>query len=257
VTILVRVVQKIKQVCSLPLRREQAFFMPLLIDHFAIHRVHDSTLYVAALTHASFHAIREKGYRKLQLVNERLEFLGDAVLELVVSDYLFARFPNMAEGKLTRLRANIVCRENLNSLARTIGIEDYLRTGLQKTSATGVDILGNAYEALIGAIYLEHGYATVYKIIVKQVLESGFIDWASLHGELYDYRSIVLHWSQREHANIEYVYNELTKKPSLFECKLFLEGVEKACGNGRNKKMAVQAACKSFVETYLDDFIAS
>ena len=165
----------------------------------------------------------------------------------MVSDYLFVRFPKMAEGKLTRLRASIVCRDNLNTLGRNIGLDKYLRTGLQK-SQMGLDVLGNAYEALIGAIYLERGYTVVRKIFVARVLESGFIDWASLHGELYDYRSMVLHWAQRERKDIEYLYEVVSQKPSLFECKLVVDGETKVSARGRNKKLAGQEAARIWIE---------
>lgn len=240
-------VEILKKVCSSLLRREQAFFMPLLIESFGVDRVRDSILYISALTHGSFHGEQTYRHESLQLLNERLEFLGDAVLELVVSDYLCARFPNMAEGKLTRLRASIVCRDNLNALGRSIGLKKYIRTG-SPMPQIGVDVLGNVYEALIGAIYLEKGYGTVCKLFVERVLESGFIDWGVLQGELYDYRSMVLHWSQREKKKVEYIYEELSQKPSLFQCRLIVDGDEKLSGCGRTKKLATQEVCKLWVQ---------
>ena len=247
-TVVAQIIENLKKVCSRSRKREQAFFMPLLIEHFGIHRVREYPLYISALTHGSFHDEHTYSHERLQLLNERLEFLGDAVLELVVSDYLFIRFPKMAEGKLTRLRASIVCRDNLNALGRNIGLEKYLRIGIQK-SQMGLDVLGNAYEALIGAIYLEKGYAVVRKLLVERVLESGFIDWTSLHGELYDYRSLVLHWAQRKRKNVEYLYEAVSQKPSLFECRLVVDGEEKIRARGRNKKMAGQAVSRIWIET--------
>ena len=84
---------------------------------------------------------------------------------------------------------------------------------------------------------------------MERVLESGFIDWTSLHGELYDYRSLVLHWAQRKRKNVEYLYEAVSQKPSLFECRLVVDGEEKIRARGRNKKMAGQAVSRIWIET--------
>lgn len=234
------------KVCSSLFKRGgQAFFMPLLREHFGIRRIHTSSYYVSALTHSSFHTERPLE----STLNERLEFLGDAVLELVVSSYLYERFPTIDEGKLTRCRASIVCRENLNTLANSIQLGNYLRSRLP-VKQLSIDALGNAYEALVGAIYLDQGFAKTQHILVTHLLESSLIDWNILQGELYDYRSLVLHWSQREKKKVEFTYHELSHTPSLFECLIYVDEVVMATAKGRNKKLAGQEACKLLVSLY-------
>ena len=220
--------------------------MPLLREHFGIKKVHTSSYYVSALTHSSFYAEHAQVTASL---NERLEFLGDAVLELVVSSYLYERFPSIDEGKLTRFRANIVCRESLNALANSIQLGSYLRASFP-VKHLSFDALGNAYEALVGAIYLDQGFEKTQRILVKHLLETSLIDWTLLQGELYDYRSLVLHWSQREKKKVDFVYNEITHSPSLFECLIYVDDVIAATAKGRNKKLAGQEACKLLVEQY-------
>jgi ribonuclease III len=220
--------------------------MPLLREHFGIKRIYTSSYYVSALTHSSFHAAHALVSNTL---NERLEFLGDAVLELVVSSYLYERFPTIDEGKLTRCRANIVCRENLNTLANSIQLGNYLRSSLP-VKQLSIDALGNAYEALVGAIYLDQGFEKTKCILVEHLLETSLIDWSSLQGELYDYRSLVLHWSQREKKKVEFTYQELSHTPSLFECFIYVDDVVMATAKGRNKKLAGQEACKVLVTHY-------
>ena len=216
--------------------------MPLLFDAFGITQVKDTNLYIKALTHTSY---RTSKYTTSS--NERLEFLGDAVLEIMVSTYLYHRFPEAEEGKLTRLRSAIVCRENLNNLAQYIHLERYFLTAL-RISQRNSNILGNAYEALIGAIYLDQGFDYLYKVFTERVLESGFIHWDELQGELYDYRTLILHWSQREHKEVIFRYEEFQQKPPLFECRLLVEDLERAHATGCNKKQAVQKACKLFLK---------
>lgn len=243
---IVSIIEKLKKVCSRPKDREQTFFMPLLISSFGVSKIRNRTLFVAALTHNSFHETSLYNHQELHVLNERLEFLGDAVLELIVSDYLCVRFPCMEEGKLTRLRANIVCRDNLNLLGHSIDLGNFIR--LDSKTCLGENVIGNAYEAIMGAIYLEQGYAYVRRLFVKRVLESGFIDWESLQGELYDYRSMVLHWSQKEKKRVEFIYEILSRTPPLFECTLLVDGEEKIRGCGRKKKLAVQEVCRLWLE---------
>ena len=221
--------------------------MPLLHEHFGLSHIHSSTLYQTALTHRSFYAEQSTTPSQEALFYERLEFLGDSVLELMVSTYLYSHFQEMAEGKPTRMRSMIVCRKNLNRIAQHIALEKYIRTKIPLEQLS-IDTLGNTYEALIGAIYLDQGFEATQQIVTQYLLENGHIDWKTLQGDLYDYRTIVLHWSQREHKDINFLFEELSHSPSLFLCKILIDTQELAYATGRNKKIAVQEASKYLVE---------
>jgi len=134
-------------------------------------------------------------------------------------------------------------------LANSIQLGNYLRSSLP-VKQLSIDALGNAYEALVGAIYLDQGFEKTKCILVEHLLETSLIDWSSLQGELYDYRSLVLHWSQREKKKVEFTYQELSHTPSLFECFIYVDDVVMATAKGRNKKLAGQEACKVLVTHY-------
>ncbi len=178
--------------------------------------------------------------------NERLEFLGDAVLELVISEYLFVNFPELNEGDLTRLRANIVCESSLTRVAKMLNLGEYILLGKGELAAGGKNrpsILANLLEALIGAIYLDKGYAATWSKIIsffKSVMEE------IKDGELIkDYKTLVQEYTQGEYClTPEYKivdeigpdHNKIFVAQVLFREKVVGEG------SGRNKKEAEQAA---------------
>ena len=115
--------------------------------------------------------------------NERLEFLGDAILDAVIADYLYTTFPDRDEGFLTQLKSKIVKRKQLNKIAARLGISELLTTNAN-ISQTGKNILGNAFEALIGAIYLDKGYRSTKRFIIRNTLKK-YIDLDKLsHKEI-------------------------------------------------------------------------
>lgn len=131
-------------------------------------RFRDPTILSLALTHRS--ALETK---KVRQSNERLEFLGDTVLELIVSRYLYEKFPSYSEGRLTKLRSALVCQETLNEVARELNLGSYLILGKGEDLAGGREkphILANAVEALIGAIYLDKGLTAARRIIHKKII---------------------------------------------------------------------------------------
>ena len=97
---------------------------------------------------------------------------------------------------------------------------------------------------------MDQGFAKTQHILVTHLLESSLIDWNILQGELYDYRSLVLHWSQREKKKVEFTYHELSHTPSLFECLIYVDEVVMATAKGRNNKLAGQEGCKLLVSLY-------
>lgn len=135
--------------------------------------------------------------------NERLEYLGDAILSAIVADYLFKMFPFKDEGFLTEMRSRIVSRAQLNKLSQKIGI-DTLITVSAETNNVYRSMKGDAFEALIGAIYLDKGYNFSKKIIVEKIIKQHF-DLHELENNNTNYKSRIIEWSQREKRSVEFI----------------------------------------------------
>lgn len=154
-------------------------------------------LYRLALTHKS---CNQESNREN---NERLEFLGDAILQSVTTSYLFQKYPCKGEGFLTELRSKIVCRNNLNKVACSIGLNDLISCNLNGIPRFHSNIYGDALEALIGAIYLDKGYKFTEKLIYDRLIKL-YIDIDSLNEKLTNFKSKLLEWSQKEKKNLKY-----------------------------------------------------
>lgn len=200
----------------------------------------DKTLFRKALTHSSY--VNEHRMDKLQC-NERLEFLGDAVLEIVSSEYLYGKYPEKPEGELTKIRASIVCEPTLAFCADAIQLGSYLLLGRGEDSTGGRQrhsVVSDAMEALIGAIYLDGGFANAKEFIHSFVLND--IEHKQL---FYDSKTILQEMVQAEvHHNVEYeVLNEEGPDHNkTFEVCVLLGGREIGRGSGRTKKAAEQVA---------------
>ncbi|MEW5785397.1 MAG: ribonuclease III [Bacillota bacterium] len=206
--------------------------------------VNDLKLYEQALTHSSF--AHERGSRNGH--NERLEFLGDAVLELIVSDYLFYTYPHFPEGKLTRLRADLVCEASLAKMAYALNLGGYLRLGKGEMVGGGCSrpsLLADAVEALIGALYLDLGLDKCRQYVldlyqpVLQDLQEGVLRQ--------DYKTILQEFAQARFAvTPEYIIIHETgpDHDKTFEAEVLLHDQHIGRGSGRSKKEAEQAAAK-------------
>lgn len=192
-------------------------------------------LYIVALTHQSHSERYALGYN-----NERLEYLGDAVLDMVISDFLYTTYPLKNEGELTQLRSAIVNRKSLGKLAQAIHLTDRIKTEVNLTQP-GVSLPGNALEAIIGAIYLDLGYNKVADFI-KNVLLSKHLNIKEVQQEHENHKSTVLEWSQKEGATIEYLITQKSNHDKKFFAELKIDGVVLGIGEGRSKKMAEQKA---------------
>lgn len=196
-------------------------------------------LLLQALTHSSY--ANEKHMRKLS-DNERLEFLGDAVLEIISSDFLYENYPDLPEGELTKLRASIVCEPTLAICARDISIGDYLLLGKGENQTGGrqrKSILSDALEAVIGAIYLDGGFTSAKEFVLKYILTD--IEHKQL---FYDSKTILQEVVQGEHEQLAYI---LTAESGPDHNKSFTVEVrvgEKKLGEGtgHTKKAAEQEA---------------
>ena len=202
-----------------------------------------------ALTHSSF--INEG--RSIQYGNnERLEFLGDAILDAVISEYLYTRLENVEEGTLTKLRAVIVCERSLAACGTKAAIGDYLRLGKGEEISGGRkrnSILADAMEAVIGAIYLDDGWITVKEFVIRTF--SDLIEDA-LSGKLHmDYKTEIQEKLQ-SHGEAEICYvierEEGPDHDKIFYANLIFQGSIIGSGSGRSKKEAEQHAAKQALE---------
>ncbi|RZT01980.1 ribonuclease III [Cuneatibacter caecimuris] len=201
----------------------------------------DSGLLRLALTHSSYN--NEHHQERLQN-NERLEFLGDAVLELVSSDFLFHRYPDKPEGEMTKLRASLVCEPSLAYCARDISLGEYLYLGKGEDATGGRNrdsITSDAMEALIGAIYLDGGFASAKEFILKYILND--LENKQL---FYDSKTILQEMVQKEDSQECLVYEILDEvgpdHDKQFLACVTVEGRELGRGKGRTKKAAQQMA---------------
>ena len=201
---------------------------------------HDRRLLEHALCHSSY--ANERHWDKL-MNNERLEFLGDAVLELATSEYLYQNYPTMPEGEATRTRASIVCEQTLALCARDLGLGEWLRLGKGEELTGGRDrdsITSDAMEALLGAIYLDGGFANAKEFVHHFILND--IEHKKL---FYDSKTILQEQIQSETE--EPIHYELVKEEGPDHNKRFTVNVvlgEKVLGSGsgRTKKAAEQEA---------------
>jgi ribonuclease-3 len=175
--------------------------------------------------------------------NERLEYLGDAILDAILSDYLFEKFPEASEGFMTKIRARIVNREILNHLSVSMGIDKIVVSNISANHSTK-NLFGDAFEALLGAVFLDKGFKKTKKLFIKKVLNK-YLDLNQIVNTDTDYKSLVFEWVQKNKANLIFTYNEeydFNLKKSVFTTTLFINKEEFARGQGTSKKEAEQEA---------------
>lgn len=192
-----------------------------------------------ALTHSSY--ANEKHMKKLS-DNERLEFLGDAVLEIISSEFLYQSYPDVPEGELTRLRASIVCEPTLALCTEELSLGDYLFLGKGEELTGGrkrKSILSDALEAVIGAIYLDGGFANAKEFVLKYILKD--IEHKKL---FYDSKTILQEVVQGEHEKLAYVLTEEAgpDHDKSFTVEVRIGDTPVGTGKGRTKKAAEQEA---------------
>ena len=183
--------------------------------------------------------------RGMLINNERLEYLGDAVLDAIVAEYLFNRFPDADEGFMSKLRARIVKRKTLDYLAMKMNIPAMIAPGVSPGNKSK-HIYGNALEALIGAIYLDRGYRIARKFFVRKIMQE-HIDLVQLVEKDPDYKSRIIEWAQKYRIEVIFESKEdqinSTSYPSFISA-ILLNGEEKGSGRGESKKEAEQQASK-------------
>jgi ribonuclease III len=211
-------------------------------------------LYEIAFLHRSASIIFSDGSL---INNERLEFLGDAILDAVIADYLFKKFPRKKEGFLTQMRSKIVKRSNLDLISRNLGIDYFVVSNTNRNNHKK-HIFGDALEALIGAIYLDKGYSFTQRYIINFVLRN-YINIEELLKKESDFKSRIIEWGQKNKIFISIEtseeYTAIEQSPTFIA---FVKTNEQQLGKGigKSKKEAEQnAAEQAYYFVHADDFI--
>jgi len=212
---------------------------------------HNIALYQEALMHKSMSAHAKSG---APVNNERLEFLGDAVLGAVVGEIVFHHFPRKREGFLTNTRSKIVQRESLGKLATEIGLDKLIRRH-EHNQMHNSYLAGNTFEALIGAIYLDRGYAYCKSFVRDKILHR-LIDIDKLAYQEVNFKSRLLEWCQKHKASLEFILLNETKTEDgspLFNTKVVINGHECGRGKGYSKKESHQKASRNVLHRLRQD----
>jgi ribonuclease-3 len=196
------------------------------------------SLYSLSLIHKSV----AKEYRAS---NERLEFLGDAILSSVVSESLYFRYPDRDEGFLTQMRSKLVSRSFLNALAQQTGLCTWVEIRSPHGAGNNRNVPGDMLEALVGAIYLDRGYNMCRKVIMNKLLSS--VNWEEMEFIEQDYKSRIIERCQKQHTKVAFQTTLISEEHShspQFSSQLFVDNHLVGSGQGASKKEAEQAAAR-------------
>ena len=209
-------------------------------------------LYHLAMQHSSVATTNPTGFKES---NERLEYLGDAVLGAVVADYLFKKYPFKDEGFLTEIRSRIVNRESLSNIGRQLGLDLIVEYDSSLRKESHRTIYGNALEALIGAVYLDKGFESCKTFIERRLLIPYFhLD--TLIRTVHNHKSLLIEWAQKENRQLsfEIVDEEQSSKNKEFTAVVILDGETLSMGKGNSKKQAEKdAARKASIKLKLEE----
>lgn len=199
-----------------------------------------------ALTHTSY--ANENGVKS----NEKMEFLGDSILEFISSKYLYDKFPNLKEGELTKVRATVVCEDSLYEVALKHNISDYIKVGNSERNNGGNKrpaILADSIEAIIAAIYFDGGLEKAEEFIINNLAES--MEIASKNVGVKDYKTI-LQEKMQSHGEVNIEYKIIDEKgpdhDKTFTVEVIINGKALATGIGKSKKIAEMQAAKKALE---------
>jgi len=205
-------------------------------------------VYREALRHSSSLEIKGQKSEPLIFDNERLEFLGDAVLDSSIAHLLFLRFPYKDEGFLTEMRTRIVNREQLGNLASRLGLTDLMdiHSDLRRNRAALKNIGGNALEALIGALFIDKGYAVADRFVRERLVDQ-YLDVEKLMETTVSYKAILLKWIQKNKMTFEFQLQPDPDKPDLKNVSLWVDGAVWFTERNANRKKAEELCCEKAV----------
>ena len=199
----------------------------------------NTTYFVEAITHKSF-----SNNEEISFSNERLEFLGDAILDAVIAELLYLKFPDEDEGYLTKVKSKVVSRKTLSEIAESMDLKSIIR--YHKGRTINISTLeGNAFEALIGAIYLDGGFEAVKKTINHHIFRK-YADLNKILEEEIDFKSRLFIWCQKSRLSLEFqvLKEENVQGNWRYEIEVFINEKAYGRGTGSSKKEAEQAASK-------------
>lgn len=200
-------------------------------------------MYEQAFTHKS--VVNEFSENKVS--NERLEYLGDAVLGAITADYFFNKYPFKEEGFLTKMRSRLVSRSFLNELSVDIGLDTFLETSAD-TSRTK-SIFGDAFEALIGAIYLDKGYGACKKFVINKIIKE-YVNIDELVEKETDFKSKLVEYCQKNKIKFEFILVEHSNTTGIYyKCKLLIKDKLVGEAEEKSKKLAEQKASKVYFDS--------
>lgn len=208
----------------------------------------DYRLFSRALTHRSYLNEHPEALED----NERLEFLGDAVLDFLVGAWLYNRYPEMAEGSLTRLRAALVGNEQLGEFARQLGLGDVMRLGRGEAESGGrtrTALLGSTFEALVGALYLDGGIPAVNTFVEPLLEEASDMILSGRKDQ--DPKSLLQEWAQSQGFGTPYYQTITASGPDhekVFEVEVVIGGKVYGKGQGHSKQMAAKSAARAVID---------
>ena len=227
---------------KLPFRKDKELFSSLysILGFYP----RDIAIYKQALSHSS-NALQTESCKRLN--NERLEFLGDAIIEAVTSDIVYRHFDKKREGFLTTTRSKLVQRDTLNKMAQEVGLDKLVRTGGHQSGHNSY-IGGNAFEAIVGAVYLDRGYKYCMWFLKSRII-AAHLNLNDVAKKEVNFKSKLLEWAQRNRLGIEFISNDPGKGAATSETPTFLatvmiENVECGKGNGFSKKESHQNAAR-------------
>lgn len=208
-----------------------------LFEKFSI-EPNNEDYYKIAFTHSSYATVHGIKYDY-----ERLEFLGDSILNMLVSEYLYKKYPKYGEGKLTKLRANFVCQSALVCYSHELGLNEYLKVSADEMNLTDnevISITSDIFESFLGALFLDQGFAFTKRFIAKIIFVH--IDEETVF--FYDYKSKIKEYCDVHEIEIRYELLEEHGVPhdKTFIMEILLDGEKMGEGKGKNKKEAEQAA---------------
>lgn len=245
-------IQKIRRISSLVVLRNQIDKIRLLFrkdreSYLCFYRIlgfypRNIELYQQALLHKST-SIRSEHGRPLN--NERLEFLGDAILDAIVGDIVYRHFDGKREGFLTNTRSKIVQRETLNQLAVKIGLDKHIKYAVRSSSHNSY-MYGNAFEAFIGAIYLDQGYARCKEFLEKRIIAE-HIDLDKVSRKEVNFKSKLIEWCQKSKVAVSFELIEQRQDEEgnpMFQTEVLIENISAGKGKGYSKKESQQNAAQ-------------
>lgn len=179
--------------------------------------------------------------------NERLEFLGDAVINSIVAEILYKKYPTRDEGFMTNLRSKMISRDSLNAVGRDLDLDQFINSQHALRNFNQNSILGNTLEALVGAVYLDRGFKKTYEFVYQRIIRP-HLDIDKLETLESNFKSKLLEWSQKRNLPIEFKLmseETLSHNQKLFTIGVYLNGELEGTGAGKNKKIAAQYAAEN------------